>query len=63
MLLLFFLLAIASAALIGFCARWSYQAGFRDGREQGLMDSYRLYGGRRAGSADPIDKERDKIGA
>lgn len=56
-----FLVLVALAAL---SVRWAYQAGYRDGREQGLTDSYRLYGVR---GPDPVAKpsnhEPEKVGA
>ncbi|WP_166299017.1 MULTISPECIES: hypothetical protein [unclassified Bradyrhizobium] len=51
-------------ALAGLSARWAYQAGYRDGREQGLTDSYRLYGVKGLGpEGKPRNKEPEKVGA
>jgi hypothetical protein len=50
-------------ALAGLGVRWAYQAGFRDGREQGLTESYRLYGVTGSGPEGRPRKEPEKVGA
>lgn len=59
-----FLLALGMVALLGVSARMAYRVGFREGHEQGLTDSYRLFGIRGAGpEGKPHNKEPEKIGA